>query len=44
MSINEIKKLSKEINKFGHLEPIYLEALNKINRKTKWENKKDERN
>ena len=44
LSINEIKKLSKEINKFDHLEPMQLDAFHKINRKTKWENQKDERN
>ena len=41
LTIKEITKLSKNIEKFDHLEPLQLEAFHKINNKTKWENVKE---
>ena len=43
LSIKEVRKLSKEIEKFDHLEPLQLDAFHRINKKTKWESTKDER-
>ena len=43
LSINEVKKLSKQIEKLDHLEPPQLFAFHKINSKTKWESSKDQR-
>ena len=43
LSINEVKKLSKAIEKLDHLEPPQLSAFHKINSKTKWERSQDQR-
>ena len=44
LSIQDIKKLARDIHKLDHLEPMQLLAFHQINKKTRWQKRKDERN